>query len=1043
MIYLYKVMKYVKKFGPFLSIASLLISIGISMIPAHVYAAVEDASTYGLKVSNNAVTIKPSDITLTWIDASNLEMKFTNGKTLTFTPDSGLKAERLGSDSVKFTSKAFDCDGVAEINFNYPSSADTNDKKMLVKFRSGEVMMKFSPGPGLDCKATSPQKIDVSINSPDNSIAYFRWINAGHIQASDGKDPGTFTRAPGSKIFLRDENTECQDKLLLTGANTVEWYELNKYQTANSDNVFIGDPPPSIGAAAGCKYNKNSFITNAVTWNLANIAGSSAPVDGGSVIGPDGVGGGGGGTQETTCESKDDSTLGWIACAIIRALDKTLKTINKEVENIMQIDVAKFEGADNNIKSAWSNIKNISTLLLVIITLIMVISSVLEVGPFDAYTIKKLLPRLLGAVIFMQLSWFIMIFMITITNELGKGITDIILSPFGGAKITGLSSELAQSGAGSQLLSFNIVAIGGAGIAAASLGVLGLLSLAFTTLLSVLIGFIVLLLRNIVIIAAVIFAPFAIVCYILPSTKKIADFWWDAFSKGLLMYPLIMMLFASGKIFAYITANKDSSGWDLFQFFAVIVSYVAPYFLIPATFRLAGGAVATLGGMVNNRGKGIFDRSKKYRQSKIQSNVHDMKARNRFKGNSRLGNLANRGFQIGANAPSAGLDPRRMKTRLNAALSTQVFEDAKEQTEKNGAFKSIAGNDDFLEAGRVVKGVKNSDGSARDGSEKGIAGYLRDKGYKGEDLTQAVASIRTARRSMSDHAYAVASTLSLPSTGTGFGNGAGDMDRAIFDATSNDTMLASRMLAEMRGSATQARRGDLAGGGYGHRLGVYKKLQDVMMRPDATETEIAMVQADSSRTIDRETLRTQSGGTIASLKAGQLGRLSQMMAFDASSAVAATAGVAGTAGEDDVVRLALRQFGAIAGRHDVANQISPEQAGVIADNTLSQKIEVSTMSPKLRQKLTSAIFPPDAYDIQDYQVPDPASPTGMRTEQRRVPNPARARTMLTIQQINEALAGDDVYKEARKEYATSANAAAAASTAAGVTGAPTAPPSIP
>ena len=507
------------------------------------------------------------------------------------------------------------------------------------------------------------------------------------------------------------------------------------------------------------------------------------------------------------------------------------------------------------------------------------------------------------------------------------------------------------------------------------------------------------------------------------------------------MYPIIMLLFTSGRIFAYITGNSQAAAngtlGDPIQFFIVIAAYVIPYFLIPATFKLAGGAVATLGGMVNDRSRGIFDRNKKFRTGKTQQNWKDMQSGNRFKGTSGLSRKLNSGLEIATNSSldNIGLNPMRMRARMQAVRGRNSIDEALEAREKNHDYKSIMGNEDFLEAGKEAADVVRDKGGniwhdangnevKRDGTMRAARAYLEARGYSGRNLSQAVAAIQLTKRSMSNEAYNRAAAMDIVSTGTGYGSGSGEMMASLAEAAGGDTLALTRMIAQTRGLASQARRPDLAGGGFSFELGQAELVRQALNAPGGTREGAKAVMQSVTKAMDRETLRTQSGGTIASMKAAQLKRLSEIMYEDVQT-VSNTASVTGTPLEDAAVRTALREFGAIAGRHDVANQVSPEQAGIIADNVLSQEVEVSTMSPKLQEKLRSAI---------ETTAIDPTTGRVIVTGRK---------SKITVQQANEALASDPIYKEARKEYATAATAAGAAAAAAGLGGAPTGPAASP
>jgi hypothetical protein len=144
-----------------------------------------------------------------------------------------------------------------------------------------------------------------------------------------------------------------------------------------------------------------------------------------------------------------------------------------------------------------------------------------------------------------------------------------------------------------------------------------MISYVVTAMLAILIAILVLIIRQIVIILLLILAPIAIVASILPNTQKYYKFWWESFSKALLMFPLIAAFIASGRVFAAISIQNGGGINQLIAF----IAYFAPYFLIPLTFKFAGGALSSLGGFVNNRGTGLFKGLSNYRSGQMKSRV--------------------------------------------------------------------------------------------------------------------------------------------------------------------------------------------------------------------------------------------------------------------------------------------------------------------------------------------------------------------------------------------------------------------------------------
>ena len=259
---------------------------------------------------------------------------------------------------------------------------------------------------------------------------------------------------------------------------------------------------------------------------------------------------------------------------------------------------------------------------MVIAGLIIVISQALGLEILDAYTLRKTLPRVIIAAIAITLSWPLMRFAVTLTNDLGYGIRQLIYAPF-----SSLSSNLNfdfGSGAKDLLIGGSITTAGavGGGIAlwiyTGGVGIL--LAYVGTALLAILIGLMVLVLRQIVIIILMVLAPIAIAAYILPNTAKYYKLWWESFSKALIMFPLIAAFIATGRVFSQVSL-QTGSGSDPINRLIAIIAYFAPYFLIPLTVKFAGGALSNIGGLVNSRSTGAFKVLGNYRKGARKSRL--------------------------------------------------------------------------------------------------------------------------------------------------------------------------------------------------------------------------------------------------------------------------------------------------------------------------------------------------------------------------------------------------------------------------------------
>jgi len=245
---------------------------------------------------------------------------------------------------------------------------------------------------------------------------------------------------------------------------------------------------------------------------------------------------------------------------------------------------------------------------------------------FSAYTIRKILPRLLIAVIAIQLSWALVLLAVRINNDVAHGLEALFYAPFGGTDAFNLGS-IIQTGGGSAAgfagAGFAAVAAGTAGFLLLGPGTaVGVLALAATAALGLLVALFTLILRRAILLFLIVIAPLAIVCWVLPGTDKFWKLWWESFSKLLIMYPLILLMIAAGRVFAKVAAASGAnSGTPLLTYTMVILGFFGPLFLIPATLKLAGTAFATITGAVNNKGKGAFDRLRGVRNDQAKKNA--------------------------------------------------------------------------------------------------------------------------------------------------------------------------------------------------------------------------------------------------------------------------------------------------------------------------------------------------------------------------------------------------------------------------------------
>jgi hypothetical protein len=569
------------------------------------------------------------------------------------------------------------------------------------------------------------------------------------------------------------------------------------------------DTPSNIASCYVNKARSNGNITIKVNKSTAQTAIEQGIADGNGILLADAKDRSGGSNTSDDAEIQYEcgngpTQLSWWMCPLYNAINGVVGGLDDMINSLLTVDQSKIfdttkGSSGEGFYKAWQTFRAFALALIAIAGLVMIIAHALGFEMLDAYTIKKILPRLLIAVIAIALSWQLMKFFVVLTNDVGYGIRQIIYAPF-------LDMPGALNLGGGAVV---IGALVGSG-AAIALGAMGLLSLVATAALAVGVAFLVLIVRQLVIVLLVLFAPIAIACSILPNTNSAFKLWHESFTKALMMFPIITAFIAIGRVFSVVATQGAVGGFAAASSINQLIgfaAYILPYFLIPMTFSLAGGAMRAIGGRINDTNRGAFDRLKKYRGAKVQTNMHAMKEGNRFRDNNVLTRGFNRATHGIAMAPSAGLNPLLMRSRYNAARQQHAFDAAEEIRTKNADF-ALGKEDD-----RLLRAVQ---GKGRDD----IRRRLIAEGFQGADLDTAVGTVERMQHAGSREAVLQAAAIQRFATGTGYtkkdkdGNEYFDYQEAmdtISQASGGESGLAGRMLGVAKGES--ARAGQLAFGG--------------------------------------------------------------------------------------------------------------------------------------------------------------------------------------------------------------------------------------
>lgn len=474
--------------------------------------------------------------------------------------------------------------------------------------------------------------------------------------------------------------------------------------------------------------------------------------------------------ENDDCDFKFYNPLTWVVCPIIDGVNTAVDQLDTAINTLLTVNTARVfdtsdtEGSGYAYMKAWNSFRVIGIAIIVISAMVVIISSAFGFEILDAYTIRKTLPRLLIALLVITLSWDILYFLVSLSNDVGNGVRWIIYQPFS-------QMEDLELGQGSLLISNLLLGVG-----VFTLGILGALSFGVTALLAALIAFMVLILRELIIIFLVIIAPIGIACMILPNTRKVWDIWQKMLISMLVAFPIIAGIIAIGRVFSTtVYANGEASGLEEIIAF---VAYLLPYFLLPFAFRLAGGLMATLGGIANDQSRGGFDRLKNFRQGRMQK-IHDKRmSGNSWVGKGRTGNLYRRaaaGGEHGSWSPT-----RRGRSRWQEEKQKRLDAQEAEMAKTGGSARAF--NDDRA-SDLAAQGLSRRQFVQRYAEEHQAAEAAAGRVISNQEATRAAEAALTRAEQgtgvqMGSDAMSVAAMkFRLSSTNTAYGAGEAEMER--------------------------------------------------------------------------------------------------------------------------------------------------------------------------------------------------------------------------------------------------------------------------
>jgi hypothetical protein cdiviTM7_00597 len=314
--------------------------------------------------------------------------------------------------------------------------------------------------------------------------------------------------------------------------------------------------------------------------------------------------------EPATCTSQIGA-IGWLICPTTGLLAKGIDALYGLIQGLLDVKPLEMKG-DSPIYQVWSYMRNIANICFIIFLLVIIYSQITGYG-INNYGVKKSLPRLIVTAMVVNFSFLFCAIAVDISNILGNGLKDLL---------AGIAESAISSGAvdGSKTATgfyslFNTVAAGGLGLALSftfpggPLGLLlALIPLIIGGIISVIVGLLVLGLRQALVIFLVSISPIAFVLYILPNTEKHFQKWKKTFSQMLFFYPMFSMLFGVSKLASMVLITSATTPFGLLVGAAV---QVLPLLLAAGLMKLSGSALGGISNVLNSLGNNLSGRATK------------------------------------------------------------------------------------------------------------------------------------------------------------------------------------------------------------------------------------------------------------------------------------------------------------------------------------------------------------------------------------------------------------------------------------------------
>lgn len=239
-------------------------------------------------------------------------------------------------------------------------------------------------------------------------------------------------------------------------------------------------------------------------------------------------------------------TVGWIICptmlSIARLADYGFTYINK---NFLRIDYSLTSDSSGTYK-AWSIMRSVANALFVVAFMVLVYSQL--TGKGGGYNMKRLIPKLLISAILVNVSYYLCIVLIDVTNIIGDSLMTILqnIASRVGNSVMPIGGKAASGFQDGTLTTITSSVMAKAGVAWVLLTPVAAVIISIATISAA--GLVLLIMRKTVVALLILGSPVLFVAYLLPNLERFFFQGVRLFGQLLLLYPIVALLLGAGQI---------------------------------------------------------------------------------------------------------------------------------------------------------------------------------------------------------------------------------------------------------------------------------------------------------------------------------------------------------------------------------------------------------------------------------------------------------------------------------------------------------------